>query len=188
MAMNLPHRLLCRSRYWARGVEATLLPWALDDVELGDNTLELGPGYGANLRVLVEKTARLTAVEIDAVMARRLQDIYGSRARIICADGTDTDLPANTFSSVVCFTMTHHLPTSRLQDRLFAEALRVLRPGGVFAGSDGVHSIPLRLLHIGDTYNPVSPETLPDRLRHAGFSDVHVDTRGGRQRWRAVKA
>ena len=33
--------------------------------------------------------------------------------------------------------MLHHVPTDRLQDRLFAEAFRVLRPGGVFAGDRG---------------------------------------------------
>ena len=45
-----------------------------------------------------------------------------------------------------------------------------------------------KTVHIGDNYNPVSPETLPDRLRSAGFTDVYVDTKGGEQRWRAVKA
>lgn len=185
--MNLAHRLCCSSRYWARGVQDKLLPWSLAGVDLGDDTLEIGPGYGANLRCLVEMTPRLTAVEIDAPMTKRLQEVYGSRAAIINGDGTDTQLPAGRFSSVVCFTMLHHVPTPRLQDQLFAEAFRVLRPGGVFAGSDGVHSMKLRLLHIRDTYNPVSPDTLPDRLRRTGFRDVHVDIAAGRQRWRAVK-
>ena len=63
----------------------------------------------------------------------------------------------------------------------------MLGPGGVFAGSDGVHSLGCRIVHIGETYNPVLPETLPDRLRRAGFTDVHVDTKGGEQRWRATK-
>ena len=39
-----------------------------------------------------------------------------------------------------------------------------------------------------DTCNPVPPETLPDRLRAAGFHDVEVKVGTGRQRWRAVKA
>jgi hypothetical protein len=29
---------------------------------------------------------------------------------------------------------------------------------------------------------------LPNRLRTAGFHDVDVEVRGGRQRWRALKA
>lgn len=130
--MNLVHRLCCSSRYWARSVERELLPWALADVDLGDSTLEIGPGYGANMRCLVDMTPRLTAVEIDPPMTERLQAKYGSRAHIINGDGTDTGLPSDEFSSVVCFTMLHHVPTPALQDRLFAEAFRVLRPGAVF--------------------------------------------------------
>jgi SAM-dependent methyltransferase len=188
MAMNLAHRRICSSERWAKQVEDELLPWALADVDLGDNTLEIGPGYGAILRVLIDMTPRLTAVEIDTAMAQRLQRLYGDRARIINADGTDTGLPSDEFSSVVSFTMLHHIPTAELQDRLFAEAFRVLRPGGVFAGSDSVTSLKFRILHFRDTCNTVSPETLPDRLRAAGFRDVDVEVRGGRQRWRAIKA
>ena len=187
MAMNLAHRRICSSDRWAKQVADDLLPWALAGVDLGDNTLEIGPGYGAILRVLVDKTPRLTSVEIDTPMAQRLQRLYGERARIINADGTDTGLPDNEFSSVVSFTMLHHVPTAELQDRLFAEAFRVLRPGGVFAGSDSVTSLRFRILHFRDTCNTVAPETLPDRLRAAGFRDVEVEVRGGRQRWRAVK-
>jgi SAM-dependent methyltransferase len=187
MAMNLCHRLCCRSDRWAKTVENELLPWVLADVELGDNVLEIGPGYGANIRVLIDKAPRYTAVEIDTPLAERLQGLYGERARIINGDGTDSGLPADEFSSVVCFTMLHHVPTAALQDRLFAETFRVLRPGGVFAGSDSAASIPFRILHFRDTCNPVSPDTLPDRLRRKGFCDVHVDAKSGRLRWRAVK-
>ena len=77
-------------------------------------------------------------------MAERLRERYGDRARIVTGDGTDTGMPADEFSSVVSFTMLHHVPTAALQDRLFAEAFRVLRPGGVFAGSDGVTSLKFR--------------------------------------------
>ncbi len=186
--MNMCHRLCCNSNFWAKAVERRLLPWALADVELGERALEIGPGYGANLRVLLDKTPSLTCVEIDAPLAARLRDRYGSRADIITGDGTATGLPDADFNSVVCFTMLHHVPTPPLQDQLFAEAFRLLSSGGVFAGSDGVHSLGFRLAHIGDTYNPVSPDTLPDRLIHTGFTDIHVDTKGGEQRWRAVKA
>ncbi|MGF2943894.1 SAM-dependent methyltransferase, partial [Mycobacterium sp. Lab-001] len=79
------------------------------------------------------------------------------------------------------------VPTAELQDRLFAEAFRVLRPGGVFAGSDSISSLRFRMLHVHDTCNPIPPKTLPDRLRANGFGGVRVDVRGGRLRWRARK-
>ena len=186
--MNWIHRRICSSEKWAVSVREELLPWALSDVELGASTLEIGPGYGANLKVLVEQAEQLTAVEIDPVMAADLRRGHGSRATIIEGDGTDLDLPDAQFSSVVCFTMLHHVPTQHGQNELFAEARRVLEPGGVFAGCDLVHSLFMRALHIGDTYNPVPPQSLASRLEAAGFQDVDTDERNGRQRWRAVAA
>jgi SAM-dependent methyltransferase len=69
----------------------------------------------------------------------------------------------------------HHVPSKALQDKLFAEAHRVLRPGGVFAGFDSQLSLRFRLLHIGDTMVVVNAKTFPDRLRAAGFTDVSVE-------------
>ncbi len=188
MAMNLCHRMCCSSDRYFKAVEDALLPWVLGDVDLGDNVLEIGPGYGANIRVLIDKAPHYTAVEIDQPMADRLKGKYGDRAQIIQGDGTDTGLPSDEFSSVVCFTMLHHVPTPGLQDQLFAEAFRVLRPGGVFAGSDSADSTLFRLLHFRDTCNPVHPRTFSERLRTAGFDDVHVEAKGHRLRWHASKA
>ncbi len=126
MAMNLLHQRRCSSAGWAASVRDELLPWALADVELGDQTLEIGPGYGATLRALVDRADTVTAVEVDKPMAERLDRLYGDRARVIHGDGSDTGLPDKAFSSVVCFTMLHHVPTHDLQDQLFAEAFRVL--------------------------------------------------------------
>jgi SAM-dependent methyltransferase len=168
-------------------VQDELLPWALSDVPLGDRTLEIGPGYGATLRALVERAGTVTAVEVDKPMADRLQRLYGDRAQVIHGDGANTGLPDNHFTSVVCFTMLHHVPTARLQDQLFAEAFRVLTPGGVFAGSDRMPSFGFRLIHIGDIYNPLTPEDLSIRLGRAGFTDVSIGTSGSRMRWRAIK-
>lgn len=187
MAMNLLHRRRCSSAGWEKAVADQLLPWALRGIELGTRTLEIGPGYGATLRALLDRTASLTAVEVDAAMADRLQRRYGDRARIIHGDGGETGLPADHFTSVVCFTMLHHVPRPELQDRLFAEAFRVLQAGGVFAGTDGVPSLAFRLIHVADTYNPIAPRDLPGRLQAVGFTDVHTDVKGGRQKWRATK-
>jgi SAM-dependent methyltransferase len=187
MAMNLLHQRRCSSVGWADMVRDELLPWALADVELGDQTLEIGPGYGATLRALVERADAVTAVEVDKPMAERLDQLYGNRARVIHGDGSNTGLPDTSFASVVCFTMLHHVPTVRLQDQLFAEAFRVLRPGGVFAGSDRLPSLPFRLVHIGDTYNPIRPDELKTRLGLAGFTDIRTDVSGVRLRWRANK-
>ncbi|RLU80813.1 SAM-dependent methyltransferase [Streptomyces griseocarneus] len=174
MPMNLIHRRLCSSEKWARGIENDLLPWALEGVRLGPRTLEIGPGYGATTRVLMRRTDELTAVEADAGYAARLRREFGDRVDVVHADGSALPLQDGHFDSVACFTMLHHVPSPRVQDRLFAEAFRVLRPGGFFTGSDALSSWGFRFFHLGDTCVPVPPETLPARLRAAGFDDCDV--------------
>lgn len=63
----------------------------------------------------------------------------------------------------------------------------MLRPGGIFAGTDSVYSWRFHLLHILDTMVVVSPETLPTGLRGAGFADVEVETNASAFRFRARK-
>jgi SAM-dependent methyltransferase len=72
--------------------------------------------------------------------------------------------------------MLHHVPTDELQDRLFGEVARVLRPGAALVASDSLDGADLAALHEGDSYHPVDPASLPDRLSAAGFDDVAVST------------
>src|SRR5205814_4081099 len=78
------------------------------------------------------------------------------------------------FDSVGTFTMLHHVPTAAAQDRILAEALRVLRPGGVLIGSDSLASNDLHAFHAGDTYNPVEPAAFLTRLQTLGFGKITI--------------
>ncbi len=71
--------------------------------------------------------------------------------------------------------MLHHPARPAAQGRLFAEAARVLLPGGVFAGTDSRPSLRFRLIHLGGTCHPVDPGRLPGRLAAAGFIRITVD-------------
>jgi SAM-dependent methyltransferase len=84
--------------------------------------------------------------------------------------------------------MLHHVPTAELQNRLFSEIHRLLRPGGLLAGQDSLASDELRELHIDDTYVPVDPAGLRGRLENAGFVEVDVDTNEYAVRFRARRA
>jgi SAM-dependent methyltransferase len=152
----------------------TVLPHALDGIDLGPRVLELGPGYGASTRPLAARARSLTVLEYDPLLAARLRAELGS-VRVVHGDATNMGFGAGSFSAVVCFTMLHHLPGATAQDRLFAEAARVLRPGGVFAGTDSRPSLRWRLIHLGDTCTPIDPGPLPGRLETAGFTRVAVD-------------
>jgi SAM-dependent methyltransferase len=175
--MNEVHLQLCSSDEWREVVETQILPWALNDVALGDDVIEVGPGPGITTEVLATKIDRLTAVEIDPDLAAKLAArMDGTNVEVLEADATALPLDDDRFTGAVSFTMLHHVPTADLQDRLFAELARVLAPGGVLVLSDSVASDDLRSFHDGDTYNPVDPETLPARLDRAGFTDVDVQT------------
>ena len=170
--MNLLHNRICASAKWADYVRTGLFPAVLDGVDLGDDVLEIGPGLGVTTRALDERVARLTALEVEEEYVTRLRRELD--VEIVHGDAAAMPFPDAAFSAVACFTMLHHVPAPELQDRVFAEAFRVLRPGGVFAGSDGRVNLRFRLIHLGDTLVPVDPATLPARLEAAGFADVKV--------------
>jgi len=172
--VNRYHQRRCRSPGWSAFIAGTVLPRALDGVDLGPRVLELGPGYGASSRPLAARVPSLTVLEYDPQLAARLRAELGS-VRVVNGDATSMAFGAGSFSAVVCFTMLHHLPGRAAQDRLFAEAARVLRPGGVFAGTDSQPSLRFRLIHLGDTCIPVDPATLPGRLAAAGLTGITVD-------------
>ncbi len=83
--------------------------------------------------------------------------------------------------------MLHHLPTPELQDQLFTEACRVLRPTGVFVGTDSLDLDVIRAGHVDDVFVPVDPHTLGRRLEAAGFTGVGVETADYQIRFKASK-
>jgi SAM-dependent methyltransferase len=184
--MNRLHQWICSSTLWSRHAQRTLVPWVLDSVTLGETVLEIGPGYGVTTRVLASRLTRVTALEADADLAERLRSRVAG-VSTVHGDGAAMPFDAESYSGVVCFTMLHHVPSQQLQERLFAEAHRVLQPGGVFAGTDSRDSVPFRLIHLADTLVVVDPNTLASRLSTAGFEEIDVDKRRGSFRFSARK-
>lgn len=173
--MNTLHLERCASPEWRAALRDVIVPYALADARLGDDVLEVGPGPGLTTELLREGLAHLTAVEIDDDLAAALAErLAGTNVEVVHADATDLPFDDGRFSGAVSFTMLHHVPTDELQDRLFAEVARVLRPGAVFVASDGVAGPEFADLHVDDIYNPVDPTTVGDRLRAAGFADADV--------------
>jgi len=168
----------CGSDEWRQAIREVILPWALGETDLGDNVLEVGPGYGATTDVLSQAVPRLTSIEIDDELAAMLTDRFADvpSVQIVHGDATSLAYADDSFTGAACFTMLHHVPTVELQDRLFTEVARVLRPGAALVASDSMGSDELEAHHEGDTYNPVDPSSLPSRLAAAGFEQVDVRT------------
>jgi len=186
--MNAKHLELCASAEWAETVQKYILPWVLDHVELGDDVLEIGPGPGRTTDVIAEVAPRLTAVEIDEALAEALAARAPAHVTVVRADASAMPLPDGRFSAALSLTMLHHVPTLELQDAIFREVARVLRPGGVFAGQDSRDSPEFRELHVDDICVPIDPDTLGGRLEAAGFTSVEVTPNEYATRFRAVRA
>jgi ubiquinone/menaquinone biosynthesis C-methylase UbiE len=171
--MNRFHRWYCGTGHWRRHLTGAILPQVVAGQDLGEHVLELGPGRGASTTWLRARLPELTSLELDPDLAddlaARLDDV-----EVIQGSATAVPFDPSTFSAVVCTTMLHHVPTAAEQDQLFAEARRVLSPGGVFCGSDSLSTPIFRLAHRGDVMNVVDPEALPERLAAAGFGDIEV--------------
>jgi SAM-dependent methyltransferase len=186
--VNKTHLEFLASPDWARMLETDLLPWLDAVADLGDDVLEIGPGPGLTTDLLRARAARVTAVEVDDALAGALaRRLAGSNVEVIHGDGTETGLAPDRFSAATSFSMLHHMPTPGLQDRLFAEVHRVLRPGGAFIGTDSRDLDPIRAGHVDDVFVPVDPATLPGRLEAVGFGAVSVDVGDYQIRFHATK-
>jgi SAM-dependent methyltransferase len=172
--MNDGHAQLCSSPRWAEFMARQVVPTALAGCTLGDQLLEIGPGYGATTAELSRLGGHLTAVEIDPALAAKLRQRFPN---VVVTQGRGEDLPFPdaSFTNVFSFTMLHHVHSVADQDALFVQAHRVLRQGGVFAGSDSIASDGLRRFHHDDIYTPVNPHDLQARLTAAGFTDIRVN-------------
>ena len=187
--MNRLHRWICRSGFWKKFLRDELLPWALKDVDLGQNVLEVGPGPGLTTDLLRTRFDRVTAIEVDPALADLLkQRMNGTNVTVIHGDAAAMPFESATFSGAVAFTMLHHVPSPALQDRLLREVHRVVRPGGTFSGADSMWSAGLWLIHIGDTLVPVDPHAFKSRLESAGFTDVQIELGKKRFRFSARRA
>ena len=188
--MNAQHLQLCASAEWSELVERVLLPWVVDGRRLGDEVLEVGAGPGVVTDALRPRAPRLVAVEVDMGLAAALhRRLRGAGVEVVAADATALPFPSRRFSTVACFTMLHHVPTVALQDRMLGEFRRVLRPGGILVGTDGMDTPGRRQFHVGDVFLPAPPRELPGRLHAAGFTDpeVEVDADGDRLRFVATR-
>jgi ubiquinone/menaquinone biosynthesis C-methylase UbiE len=162
------------------------MPWILSGAELGADVLEVGPGPGLTSDFLRSRVQRLTAIESDPALAKTLRmRMRGTNVQVVTGDAAAMPFPDAVFSGCATFTMLHHVPSSQLQDTLLREIRRVLSPGAELAGSDSLPSAFMRLIHLGDTFVSVDPDTFPARLEAAGFEVIQLERSSGFFRFHA---
>jgi SAM-dependent methyltransferase len=173
--MNKAHLEFLASPVWAEMLKAELLPWLAQVADLGDYVLEVGPGPGLTTDILRGRTSKVIAVEADPELAAALATrLSGTNVTVLHADATKSGLESGRFSAVTCFSVLHHMPSAEIQDRLFGEACRMLRPGGVLVATDSLDSEAIRKFHTDDVFVPLDPATLESRLHVAGFASVRI--------------
>jgi SAM-dependent methyltransferase len=183
--MNRLHHWICSSARW-RNMLAQRVTWILAGTELGDDVLEVGPETVLTSDLLRAQVLRLTAIEADPRVAQALRlRLSGSNVGVVTGNAVSMPFPDAAFSGCAAFITLHYVPPSTLQDTVLQEIRRVLRPGGELAGSDSLPSAFMRMIHLGDTFVPVDPDTFPTRLKAAGFETIQVEWASGLFRFRA---
>jgi len=178
--VNALENWFCSTYFWQSITERRLLPWILSRCEIGDHVLELGSGPGAATRELRRRAPRVTSLEFShrfaVSLAVRQPD---TSSAVVQGDVAVLPFGDRSFSLVTAMLVLHHLRSSELQNHAFAEAHRVLRPGGTFVVFEILNGWLNRAIHYDSTFVPVDPATAPASLAAAGFAKVTIDIRLG---------
>jgi ubiquinone/menaquinone biosynthesis C-methylase UbiE len=187
--MNAAEHFICSSSIWRYFTQRHLLPWVLSGARLGDHLLEIGSGYGAATANLAERVSCVTSLDYDHKSTRKLKSRNSNgAAAAVRGDAAQLPFASQTFSSALAILVLHHLKSREIQDQMFAEVFRVLRPGGIFIAFDIADSWFHRVGHIRSTFTPLPLATVLPRLTAAGFSGIAVDQRKGAFRVTASRA
>jgi len=156
--------------------------------------VDLGCGGGRNAGELLGKypAAHVTAVDYSALCVEKAAKfnramIEAGRCTVLQGDVSDLRLEASSFDLATAFETIYFWPGL---ERCFAQAAKVLKPGGYFLvcnESDGTDPTSLKFESIIDGMKNYTPQEIEAALRSAGFSQVETHRHPSRP-WIAVLA
>lgn len=176
-----------------RGRQATLELAAQMNLRQESRVLDIGSGLGGPARTLAETCGcHVTGVDLTQAFcaaAKVLSDWVGLGDRVAFRQGDATSLPfaGGEFDAV----MTIHVAMNiRAKHKMYEEARRVLKPGGIFAvydvlqGEGGGVLFPVPWAREPSISHLATPDEMRSLLADAGFKilDMH-DTTEESQRW-----
>lgn len=123
------------ARAQARLTEVLL---GMADLRAGQSVLDVGCGFGGTFDLINRRLhdVSLTGVNIDPRqldICRQIEPLHGNRLRWEQADACRLPFADTGFERVLCIEAMFHFTSRRT---FFAEAARVLKPGGVLVASD----------------------------------------------------
>jgi len=177
-----PKNLAALEDFHSLGRFATAALIDLAEISAGDRVLDAGTGIGGTARLIAaERGARVTAVDLTpeyCEVAAWLNDMagLGDMIDVRAADVTELPFEAGSFDAVVSQHVQMNIADKH---RLYAEARRVLAPGGrlaiwdVTAGTAGPLHFPVPWAQSPEQSHLVSSARLAELLHEAGFATTH---------------
>lgn len=165
-------------------------PFAIAAIQSGETVLDLGSGGGMDCFIAAKKvgsTGHVIGVDMTPEMLSKARNDaikYGYK-NIEFRLGEIENLPvANASVDVIISNCVINLSPDK--PRVFAEAFRVLKPGGRFAVSDMIATAPLPdkikkdvSLYVGCIAGAIYIDSLKKMLREAGFNEIKVQLNEG---------
>ena len=163
---------------------AKLADWGLAHLpELSASAaVDLGCGGGRNAGELLKKypTAHVTAIDYSALCVEKAAQynramIAAGRCEVRQGNVADLALPAESFDLATAFETVYFWPGL---EKCFAEAAKVLKPGGCFLicnESDGIDPTGTKFETIIDGMKSYTAQEIEAALKAAGFSQVTTD-------------
>jgi phosphoethanolamine N-methyltransferase len=172
----------------------------LSGIELtGKRVLDLGCGSGGITLFIAEKFHPKQIVGFDVELpviarARHRATRMGLAGQVEFTQGPPGRLPFpdESFDLVFSKDAMVHIPD---KDAIFAEIVRVLKPGGMLAASDwlishdGAPSADMQayIAAEGLSFGMASPKRYTEAMAKAGFIDIHTESRNGWYREEAAR-
>jgi len=141
---------------------------------------DIGSASGVSAALLASRGARVIGIEISPELVSQACELwkeYGDRIDFRVGDAEHLDLETGTLDAVFFGGVLHHIP---LLDQVYAESLRVLKPGGRFLAIEPNRLDFIELIEwaVADLRGKLSPNEYPidplvmrRDLRERGFVD-----------------